>query len=366
MTSFVAAAFLPIAIWAYLLLGRGMFWLAAERDEHPLPKPSSWPSVTAIVPARNEADVVARSLGSLLSQDYPGSLGIVFVDDQSEDGTAAKARALDTSGKLSVISGTPRPAGWSGKLWAMSQGVAYARAAGAPDYFWFTDADIAHTPDTLRSLVGRAEAQRLVLVSLMAKLSCVTPAERFFIPAFVYFFQMLYPFAGVNDPNSSMAAAAGGCMLVRHAALESAGGLQAIRNALIDDCALGRIMKAQGPIWLGLTDRAVSIRPYPDMSAVRHMVARSAYAQLSYSPLLLAGTVLGLLVMFVVPVLLAVFDTGMLRLAGIGTWLLMAASFTPMLRFYRRSALWSLALPLIAFVYAAFTLDSAVQHWRGR
>jgi hopene-associated glycosyltransferase HpnB len=310
--------------------------------------------------------VIARSIGSVLAQDYPGDLRIVLVDDQSEDGTGNVARALDSGGKLTVISGTSRPAGWMGKLWAMSQGVALAGRERAPDYLWFTDADIAHAPDNLRKLVSRAVAQKLVLTSLMAKLSCATAAEHFFIPAFVYFFQMLYPFAWVNDPKNRTAAAAGGCMLVRYDALESAGGLAAIRAALIDDCALGRLMKAQGPIWLGLTERAASIRPYPDMNAIRRMVARSAYAQLNYSPLLLAGTVLGLVVMFVAPVLFAVFGTGMVRTAGIAAWLLMAVSFLPMLRFYHRSPLWGFVLPLIGLVYATFTLDSAVQHWRGR
>ena len=360
-------ATIPPAIWLYLVFGRGMFWRACERDDaDEIMEPRQWPSVTAIVPARDEADVIARSVGSLLAQDYPGAFRIVLVDDQSEDGTGEIARAADRSGKLVVISGTMRPTGWVGKVWAMSQGVAHASATKAVDYLWFTDADIAHAPDNLRRLVSRAEARKLVLTSLMAKLSCVTPAEHFIIPAFVHFFQMLYPFAWVNDPKSRTAAAAGGCMLVRRNVLESSGGVAAVRAALIDDCALGRLMKAQGPIWIGLTDRALSIRPYADMTAVRRMVARSAYAQLNYSPLLLAGTLAGLALMFVAPVLLAVFRTGIVRIAGLAAWLLMAASFLPMLRFYGRSALWGLALPLIGLLYGAFTLDSAVQHWRGR
>jgi hopene-associated glycosyltransferase HpnB len=369
MNVLTIAAFVPLAIWLYLLLGRGMFWLARERDDvEVVPEPAHWPSVTAIVPARNEADVIARSVGSLLAQDYPGTLRIVLVDDQSEDGTGAAARALHSRGTLVVIAGVPRPAGWTGKAWAMSQGIAQGGSNDAPTYLWFTDADIAHAPGNLRRLVARAEAQKLVLTSLMAKLSCVTPAERFFIPAFVYYFQMLYPFAWVNDPKSPTAAAAGGCMLARRDALEAAGGIVAIRSAIIDDCALARLMKAQGPIWLGLTENAVSIRPYPDLDSIRRMVARSAYAQLSYSPLLLAGTLAGLALMFVAPMLLAMLTPlhPLVRVVGATAWLIMALTFIPMLRFYKRSPLWSVTLPLIGLLYAAFTFDSAVQHWRGR
>lgn len=367
MSALWLLAWLPLIIWVYLLLGRGMFWRARERDDTcEIPEPTRWPSVTAIVPARNEADVIARSIGALLAQDYPGAFRIVLVDDQSDDGTAEIASSLDNNGRLEIVRAPARPGGWTGKLWAASQGIAYATSDGAPDHLWLTDADIAHAPDNLRRLVARADTHGLALTSLMAKLSCVTPAERSFIPAFVYFFQMLYPFAWVNDPKSATAAAAGGCMLVRPRALEAGGGLGQIRSAIIDDCALGRLMKAQGPIWLGLTERAVSIRPYADMSDIRRMVARSAYAQLEYSPLILAGTLIGLMTMFVAPVLLTMFGDGMPRWAGVAAWLAMAVSLVPMLRYYRRSPLWAFALPLIGMLYAAFTLDSAVQHWRGR
>ena len=367
MSVLTVLAFLPLAIWIYLLLGRGMFWRARERDNvEDIPEPAHWPSVTAVVPARNEADVIARSLGSLLAQDYPGAFRIALVDDQSDDETGEIARALDNSGKLDVISGAARPSGWTGKLWAISQGAVHATNSTAPEYLWFTDADIAHAPDNLRQLVAHAERHDLVLTSLMAKLSCATLAEHFFIPAFVYFFRMLYPFAWVNEPKNRTAAAAGGCMLVRRTALERAGGIATIRTALIDDCALGNLMKAQGPIWLGLTERAVSIRSYADMNAIRRMVARSAYAQLNYSPLQLAGTRAGLCAIFVAPVLLAAFGAGLLRIAGLAAWLLMSASFVPMLRFYNRSPVWSVVLPPIGLLYAAFTVDSAVQHWRGR
>jgi hopene-associated glycosyltransferase HpnB len=365
MTTLIAFGLLPLAIWVYLLSARGGYWLTRERDDrNEPPEPEQWPSVTAVVPARNEADVIARSIGSLLAQDYPGTFRVILVDDESEDGTAQIARALDTGGKLTVVSGTKRPAGWTGKLWAVSQGIALATEA--PDYFWLTDADIAHAPDNLRHLAARAEERDLVLVSLMAKLMCVNWSERFFIPAFVYFFRMLYPFSWSNDPKARTAAAAGGCMLVNRVALEAGGGIAAIRSAIIDDCALGRLMKAQGPTWIGLTNRAFSTRPYADMGEIRRMVARSAYAQLEYSPLILAGTLLGLCLMFVFPPLAAIFGAGPIRIAGAATWCLTAISFQPMLRFYGRSPLWGFALPLTGIAYAAFTLDSAIQHWRGK
>jgi hopene-associated glycosyltransferase HpnB len=350
--------FLPLIAWLYLVLGRGFFWLARERDDKDAPRPATWPSVVAVVPARNEADVIARTVGSLKAQNYAGEFRVILVDDQSSDGTGEAARALGCE----VISGAPRPPGWTGKLWAVSQGIA---AAGTPDYLWLTDADIAHTPDNLAKLVARAEAGGLVLTSLMAKLHCKSVAEKLLIPAFVFFFDMLFPFGWVNGKGKT-AAAAGGCMLVRRGALERAGGIDAISGEIIDDCALGRAMKRQGPIWLGLTDRAVSIRPYDGFDEIRRMVARSAYAQLSYSPFQLLGTVLGLVVVYAAAPFVAVFARGPAQAAGFAAWLLMAVAFGPMLRFYRLPPFWGLALPLIGALYGAFTLDSAIQHWRGR
>ena len=363
----VLLGFLPLAIWLYLLVGQGLYWLTRERDDRSLPPqaPSAWPAVIAVVPARNEADVIRRSIGSLLAQDYPGPFRVVLVDDESDDGTAAAAAALTGADRLSVMHAGKRPPGWTGKLWAVSQGVARA-AADRPDYLWLTDADIAHAPETLRHLVARAEAGRLGLVSLMAKLHCATWAERFFIPAFVYFFKMLYPFAWVNQPRARTAAAAGGCMLVRREALEAAGGIARIRSAIIDDCALGRALKTQGPVWLGLTHRSVSIRPYAGVNEIRRMVARSAYAQLGYSPWLLAGTLLGLALILLAPPVWEVLAPDKSWIAAALAWGLMAMSLVPMLRFYGRSPFWGLALPAIGLLYASFTLDSAVQHWRGR
>lgn len=359
----VALGALSLAIWLALLLGRGMFWLARERDTRAMPPaPETWPSVVAVVPARDEADVIARSVGSLLAQDYPGPFRVVLVDDQSSDGTAAIARALG-SDRLEVLSGEPLARGWTGKLWAVSQGAAHA--GEAPRYLWLTDADIEHTPDTLRMLVTRGEAGGLSLVSLMALLHCETPAERMLVPAFVYFFQMLYPFAAVNRTGRA-GAAAGGCMLVRRESLEQAGGIAAIRGALIDDCTLGALLKQQGPVWLGLTRRSRSIRPYQGFSPLAAMISRSAYAQLRYSPILLAGTVLGMALVYLAPPALAVFGHGLARWLGLAAWAIMATTFQPMLRFYGRSPLWGAALPGIAAFYLGCTMLSAWQHLRGR
>jgi len=364
MIAGILFGFVPLLIWLYLLLLHRGFWLLRERDTVPVAEPAQWPSVVAVVPARNEADVIQQSIGSLVAQDYPGTFHVVLVDDLSDDGTADLARGLG-SDRLTVLTGSARPPGWTGKLWAMSQGADRA-ASFAPEFIWFTDADISHSPDNLRQLVSRAEDRKLVLVSLMARLHCKSAAEHFLIPAFVFFFDMLFPFGAVNNPRSRVAAAAGGCMLARRAALEKAGGIAAIRHNIIDDCALGRAMKAQGPVWLGLTNRAVSLRPYPHISDIRHMVTRTAYAQLGYSPLMLLGTLLGLAMVYLAPVMTALFAWGISQLAGWLAWIIMAVMFQPMLRFYRLSPLWGLALPLIGVFYAAFTLESAFMHWAGR
>uniref|UniRef100_UPI0035CAE5B4 glycosyltransferase n=1 Tax=uncultured Sphingomonas sp. TaxID=158754 RepID=UPI0035CAE5B4 len=390
----LGVALLSLAIWLVLVFARDGFWLTRERDDRllsplpgiegagvgrpeaalalalhrPTPSPSLpgrgvWPSVTAIVPARDEAEVIARSIGSLAAQDYPGEFRIILVDDSSSDGTADIARRVG-SDRLAIVTGAPLAAGWTGKLWAVSQGV--AAAGDAPDYLLLTDADIAHAPDTLRSLVARARDDDRVLVSLMARLRCESLAERALIPAFVWFFQMLYPFAAVNRRGRGQGAAAGGVMLVKRDALDAAGGIAAVRAALIDDCAFGALLKTQGAVWLGLTDRAASIRRYDTWGSVAAMISRSAYAQLNYSPVLLAGTTLGLALTYFAPPLLAIFASGPARYAAIAAWALMALAFQPMLRFYRRSPLWGLLLPAIATFYAGCTLLSAWQHIRGR
>jgi len=369
-----------LAVWLYLLIGRGMFWRAEPRDSTAIggraetglePGTKSWPSVTAIIPARNEEESIGATVTSLLRQDYPAAFTVIVVDDQSDDGTERVAReaaaAIGAADRLTVLPGRALPAGWTGKLWAQNQGVELAMAAPQPaTYLLLTDADILYTADALTALVARAQASGTVLTSLMAKLRCESFAEHMFVPAFIFFFQMLYPFAWANDPRRATAAAAGGCMLVRSDALRDAGGMAAIRGALIDDCALATVLKAHGPIWLGLTERVHSLRAYPSVGDVRHMVSRTAYAQLRYSPLLLVGTVFGLALTYLAPVALALFAAGTARWLGAAAWLLMALSFQPMLRFYGVSRLWGLALPAIAAIYLAFTVDSAYQHARGR
>jgi hopene-associated glycosyltransferase HpnB len=266
-----------------------------------------------------------------------------------------------------VLAGRPLPAGWTGKLWAVHQGVAQATSAGPPpDYLLLTDADITYGPGALAPLVARAAAGGNALTSLMVKLRCDSLAERIFVPAFVYFFQMLYPFGWVNRRDHPVGAAAGGCMLVRPQALQAAGGIAAIRGALIDDCALGAALKRQGPVWLGLTERVASARPYERLEDIRRMVARSAYAQLNYSPLMLAGCILGMTLTYLAAPALALAGSGLAQALGGAAFALMIISYQSILRFYKRSPLWGLALPLIALAYMAFTLDSAYQHVRGR
>jgi hopene-associated glycosyltransferase HpnB len=368
-------ASIVLAIWLYLVVARGGFWRAAERDDGGVAPGSDgtprWPSVSAVIPARDEAETIGEAVASLLRQDYRGTFNVIVVDDQSRDATARIAReaadALGAAKQLTVLPGRALPPGWTGKLWAQQQGVECADGAPAPpDYLLLTDADIVYTPDALASLAARAEQRGFVLTSLMAKLRCKSFAERMFVPAFIFFFQMLYPFAWACDPRRTTAAAAGGCMLVRSDALRAAGGLAPIRGALIDDCALAKILKAHGPISIALTDRVHSVRAYPSLRDIRRMVSRTAYAQLRYSPLLLAGTILGLTLTYLAPVALAIFGTGVPQFVGIFVWILMALAFRPTLRFYRMSWLWAPALPAIAAAYMAFTIDSAYQHARGR
>ncbi len=355
-------------IWLYLIVGRGAFWLCGVRDTDRtgLDVPQ-WPAVVAVVPARNEADHIAASICSLLRQEYLGSFRIILVDDDSSDGTAliATRAAAFAPNRLIVVGSESPPRGWTGKIWAVKQGIASAEEL-QPEYLLLTDADIVHAPDTLAWLVKQARAGGFVLTSLMAKLRCESLAERTHVPAFFYFFQRLFPFSWVSKPHASTAAAAGGCMLVRADALENAGGIASIRNALIDDCSLAEKLKKVGPVWLGLTDRARSIRPYDTLADARRMIARSAYAQLRYSPLLLAATIVMMVLTFIAPPLLAIFATGLTRYLGIVVWLAMTISYIPTLRFYRLSPLWSLALPGIAALYLYYTIISAYDHMRGR
>ena len=366
MTTLLTAV--SLLVWVYLAAARGGFWHATERDDAG-PAPKRWPNVIAVIPARDEADGIGQTVRSLLLQDYPGSFSIILVDDESSDGTAgvAERAAAEAGGsdRLTIIPGAARPPGWTGKLWAMNQGVERAEAE-SPEFLLHTDADIVYQPDLLSRLVSRALDEGLVLSSLMAKLRCESLPERALIPAFIFFFQMLYPFSWVSDRGGMTAAAAGGCMLVRRDALRAAGGFEVIRGSIIDDCALARVLKRRGPIRLALSERVASIRSYSTIGDIRRMVVRSAYAQLEYSPLLLAFAVAGLILVYVAPVLATLFGHGQTRMCGLLAWAIMAVVYLPTVRFYRLTPLWGPLLPAIALVYTVFTLDSAYQSLRGR
>jgi hopene-associated glycosyltransferase HpnB len=377
--------------WVYLLVAHGGFWLTSQR----LPAitgpvgPGQWPAIVAVVPARNEADMLPLTLPALLAQDYPGDFRVTLVDDGSSDGTGRVAAALGACPQagggprapLTVIPGQARPDGWAGKVWAMQQGLEASNPPAPPGdggYVLFTDADIEWAPGALRDLVAAAERDDRALVSQMALLRARTGWEKVIVPAFVYFFAQLYPFRRVASPGARTAAGAGGCMLIRRAALEKAGGLEPVKGALIDDVALGTLLKRDGNrIWLGLTTDIRSVRPYPRLADLWHMIARSAYVQLRYSPLLLAGTVIGLLLLYAAP------PAGLLAwaaataagngeaaalagAAGLAGWALMSRTYIPMLRLYRLSALRAPSLPLIAILYAGMTADSARRHYTGR
>ena len=357
---------LSCLVWIYLSAARGRFWRVSHQPPQAVPEPACAPAVAVIVPARNEADVIAQSIQSLRAQTYTGKLHIFVVDDQSSDATAAVARRAGEGegAPLTLVSSSPLPAGWTGKMWACHQGVQLASELG-PDYFLFTDADIVHAPDSVRSLVGLAQAGNRDLVSMMVKLRCDSLAERALIPAFVFFFFMLYPPEWVNSAAHNTAAAAGGDILVRAEALARIGGLSAIRGELIDDCALAREIKRTGRIWLGLTEGVRSIRPYGSFGVIGGMISRNAFYQLRHSGWLLAGTILGLGITYVAPPVLF-FLGGWATLAGAAAWLLMTITFLPMVRFYSLSPLWAPALPLIAVFYAGATIHSAVRFWLGR
>ncbi len=363
-------AFIALAIWSYLAIGRGGFWRLTERDDVSPPSPEVWPRVAIVIPARDEADVIGKCLGSLLRQDYPGPCSVVLVDDNSTDGTADIARRVAVEGdpdqRLMIVSGAALPEGWTGKLWAVSQGMAAALSGGPVDYFLLSDADIVYAPEMLRWLVAHTLARDALLTSFMVKLRCDSSAERFLVPAFVFFFQMLYPFPWVNRRTHDAAAAAGGCILVRASSLQEIGGIETIRNALIDDCALARKLKTKGPIWLGLTERVASIRSYPNWSSIAQMVSRSAYAQLGYSLIQLAGTVIAMTLTFIVPPVAAVTGSPYASFAGLVAWAIMALLFIPTLRMYGVPRWRAVTLPAIAFSYLMFTLDSAWQSVRGK
>ncbi|AWW41036.1 glycosyltransferase [Streptomyces cadmiisoli] len=361
-----------LVAWLWLLLCQGFFWRTDVRLP-PRTEPDTWPSVCVVVPARDEATVLPASLPSLLAQDYPGRAEVFLVDDGSTDGTGALARELARRHgglPLTVDSPGEPPPGWTGKLWAVRHGIGLARAR-EPEYLLLTDADIAHAPDSLRALVAAARTGGFDVVSQMARLRVQSRWERLVVPAFVYFFAQLYPFRRIGRRGARTAAAAGGCVLLRADAAERARIPEAVRHAVIDDVALARaVREAGGRLWLGLADRVDSVRPYPRLHDLWRMVARSAYAQLRHSPLLLAGTVAGLALVYLVPPVAfvagaAAGDTAAAVL-GLSAWLVMAGTYLPMLRYYGVAAWFAVLLPFTAFLYLLMTVDSAVQHYRGR
>ena len=365
---------LSLVIWLFLLLFWGGFWLSNQRledSEHPLVK---YPTVWAVVPARNEAEVIPACLPSLLNQNYQGELNIVLVDDNSSDrtGEIAKetAKKLNKSKQLTVISGQTLKSGWKGKLWAMQQGIDRVRQFN-PDYLLFTDADIKHDPDNLSHLVYKAETENLDLVSLMVLLRCQSFWEKTLIPAFVFFFQKLYPFPWVNNPQRPMAAAAGGCILISNRALSDIGGIASIKDTLIDDCSLAKAVKSQGKnIWLGLSQTTTSLRAYDNLKVIWDTIARTAFDQLGYSFLLLLGTVIGMSIVYLSAPIALIFGilTTNWQIVAVAcmTLLLMAGAYLPTLRLYKRSPVWGLSLGAIAFLYTLMTIDSAIKYYQGQ
>jgi hopene-associated glycosyltransferase HpnB len=342
-----------LAAWVYLFTARGGFW---QIKTPPKPAPSAAPkSVCVIIPARNEESVVGQAIASLRPWH------VILVDDHSSDRTAAIAEEAGAS----VIQAGPLPPGWSGKLWALSEGLKHARSL-SPDYLLFTDADIVHAPGSVAGLVARAEAGGLDLVSLMVKLRCSSFAETLLIPAFVFFFFMLYPPAWVARRDRRTAAAAGGCILIRPSALDRIGGIDSIRGEIIDDCALARAVKRTGGIWLGVTEDTESIRDYQTFAEIRGMISRTAFAQLHHSTLLLFGTILGMAVVYLAPPLLIFTHNPLAAFFGLAAWVLMTIAYAPALRFYGRSVAWAPLLPLIALFYMSATFDSARAYWTGR
>ena len=373
-------AFISLIIWSVLIFARGAFWRADQRlpssampDEcHSDSGQERAPDIAVVIPARNEAETIGRTVSSLLAQEYSGAVHIIVVDDESSDGTGENVqRIANNSDRVTIIDGMPLNSGWTGKLWAVHQGLQHIdRAIPTARYVLLTDADIDHDCHSVQRLVCQAEQGRYDLVSLMVLLNCRYFWERLLIPAFVFFFQKLFPFAWVNDPKCETAAAAGGCMLVRRSALENIGGVETIRNRLIDDCALAEALKKKGPIWLGLTESVVSSREYGSLDEIWRMVSRSAFEQLDHSSLRLLGTVFGMVIIYLVPPISCaaggVFSDPVLFITGFLAWGGMVWAYRPTLTLYKRSWLWGLLLPVIGGLYTLMTFTSAYQYWRGR
>lgn len=372
----IILATLSLIIWIYLITARGNFWLCNQFLESQILKEK--PNVTVIIPARNEAESISICLESLLNQDYQGYFKIILVNDQSEDDTAVRAENLarekNQTHQLIILNGKPLPQGWSGKLWAMSQGVEWARQNLQTDYFLFTDADIKHSVDNLSQLLAKAEKDNLDLVSLMVKLHCQSFWEKLLIPAFIFFFQKLYPFPLINNPRSKVSGAAGGCILIREEALTRIGGIEALKQALIDDCTLASLVKKSLPpnhgIWLGLSNTTISLRKYPTLNPIWNMVARTAFTQLNYSTLLLIGTILGMFITYLISPIAFLYSLYTLNIPlliiSLTTLFLMALSYYPTVKLYQLPICYSFCLSAIAFLYTLMTIDSAFRHWQGK
>lgn len=368
---------LALGIWLHLFFGRGWFWrlLRADADRMACEPLQDWPSVVAIVPARNEAETIGKVVAGLVQQNYSGAFSIVVVDDHSEDATgdiaSHIAKEASAEGRVRIVRASDLPRGWTGKLWALNEGATSPTATGAaeefPTYYWFTDADVSHGPDTLQQLVARAEKERLDLASLMVLLQATTFPERALIPAFLYFFLMLYPPRWIEDDDLATAGAAGGCVLLKREALARIGGFAAIRGDVIDDCALAKAVKISGgKVWMGLTRKSESLRAYKTFGEIRDLIARTAFTQLRYSALILAGTLAGMFLTYLAPVLLLFSHDSTARILGLTAWILMSGSFLPTVRFYRLSPLWGPLLPLTALFYTYATWLSAVRYWMGK
>lgn len=363
---------LALGIWVYLVFARGNFWWLRDFDDDITPHDElkRWPRVVAVVPARDEAATIGRAVESLARQTYDGEFSMVVVDDHSQDGTGEFARhaAIEAGAaeRIQVREATPLPDGWTGKLWALNEGVARAAETSA-EFYWFTDADVEHAPDTLRRLVSRAERSGLDLASLMVLLEARTAAERLLIPPFLYFFLKLYPPRWIADPKARTAGAAGGCILIRREALERIGGIAAIRSEVIDDCALARAVKGgDGRIWMGVTRASASLRSYGSFGEIRDLIARTAFTQLRYSAVALMGTTLGMLLTYIAPIAIAFAPGKAAAAGGIAAWVLMTVSFVPTLWHFRISRYWALLLPAAALFYTYATCVSAARYWAGR
>lgn len=354
----LALSSLSLLIWFVLLVGRGGFWRVSNLQASKGMKPAARCRVVAIVPARDEADVIGEAIQSLSKQAFDGELRVIVVDDASSDGTGDVARQCG----VMVISGAPLAAGWTGKLWALQQGVAAAEEM-TPDFLLFTDADIRHDSQNVAALVGMAQTRRLDLVSHMVKLHCSSWSEKMTIPAFVFFFFKLYPPGWIELPTSKTAGAAGGCVLIRPSMLKRIGGLGAIRGEVIDDCSLARAVKRKGGrLWLGLTEKTESIRPYEGLGAIGSMISRSAFRQLNHSAVLLLVSVVGLIITYLIPPALAMRGSYL----ALAAWVLMTVCYLPMVRFYKLNPVWALSLPVAACFYLGATVHSAVRYWLGK